>query len=107
MIKSVLSKIANNIWLFICLTLGSLLITAILSSIPVYTDGALRKMLNSELINYQYDTGKTAGQYYTSINFASDYSSNGALGRPERSSITFSMKTTSVIPILSKAACFV
>ncbi len=79
MIKSVLSKIANNIWLFICLTLGSLLITAILSSIPVYTDGALRKMLNSELINYQYDTGKTAGQYYTSINFASDYSSNGAL----------------------------
>ncbi|MBO4327235.1 MAG: ABC transporter permease [Clostridia bacterium] len=79
MIKSVLSKIANNIWLFICLTLGSLLITAILSSIPVYTDGALRKMLNSELINYQYDTGKTAGQYYTSINFASDYTSNGAL----------------------------
>jgi putative ABC transport system permease protein len=79
MIKSVLSKMANNIWLFICLTLGSLLITAILSSIPIYTDGALRKMLNSELINYQYDTGKTAGQYYTSINFASDYTSNGAL----------------------------
>ena len=79
MIKSVLSKIANNIWLFICLTLGSLLITAILSSIPIYTDGALRKMLNSELVNYQYDTGKTAGQYYTSINFASDYTSYGAL----------------------------
>jgi len=79
MIKSVLSKIANNIWLFVCLTLGSLLITAILASIPIYTDGALRKMLNSELVNYQYDNGKSAGQFYTSINFANDYTSNGAL----------------------------
>ena len=79
MIKSVLSKMANNIWLFICLTLGSLLITSILSSIPIYTDGALRKMLNSELVNFQYDTGKTAGEYYTRINLASDYSSSGAL----------------------------
>ncbi len=79
MLKSVLSKMANNIWLFICLTLGSLLITAILSSIPVYTDGALRKMLNSELVNFQYDTGKTAGELYTSINFASEYSSNRTL----------------------------
>ena len=70
---------ANNIWLFICLTLGSLLITSILSSIPIYTDGALRKMLNSELVNFQYDTGKTAGEYYTRINLASDYSSAGAL----------------------------
>ncbi|MBO5077570.1 MAG: ABC transporter permease [Clostridia bacterium] len=79
MIKSVLSKMANNIWLFICLTLGSLLITSVLSSIPIYTDGALRKMLNSELVNFQYDTGNTAGEYYTRINLASDYSSAGAL----------------------------
>ena len=49
MIKSVFRKIANNFWLFFCLILGSLLITAILAAIPIYTDGALRKMLRIEL----------------------------------------------------------
>lgn len=85
MLKSVLNKIANNIWLFICLTIGSLMITAILSSIPIYTDGALRKMLNTELNNYQAEKGKSAGQYYTSISFGSDYTSNGALNLIEES----------------------
>ena len=49
MLKSVFRKIANNFWLFFCLILGSLLITAILAAIPIYTDGALRKMLDVEL----------------------------------------------------------
>lgn len=81
MIKSVLNKIANNFWLFMCLTVGSLLIAAILSSIPIYTEGALRKMLTNDLNRFvTTDNGyDSPGQMYTEIWFDSEYSGLGII----------------------------
>ena len=64
MIKSVLSKIKNNIWRFVCLIVGSLLIAGILSSIPIYTEGTLRQMIDIELGKYEDENGVPAGQMY-------------------------------------------
>lgn len=77
MIKSVFRKIANNFWLFFCLILGSLLITSILAAIPIYTDGALKKMLNVELDKYsnQNDGYASPGEVNFNINFRGEYTS--------------------------------
>ncbi len=75
MLKSVFRKIANNFWLFFCLILGSLLITAILAAIPIYTDGALRKMLDVELDQFATENEGYAspGEMYGVINYRSEY----------------------------------
>lgn len=75
MINSVFRKIANNIWLFLCLALGSLLITSILAAIPIYTDGAMRKMLTTELNDYSMQTGEyvSPGEMYGRIYFSGIY----------------------------------
>lgn len=75
MLKSVFRKIANNFWLFFCLILGSLLITAILAAIPIYTDGALRKMLDVELNQFATKNEEyvSPGEMYGVINYRSEY----------------------------------
>ncbi len=79
MIKSVLNKIANNIWLFLCLTLGSLLITAILASVPIYSNGSLQKMLSVEQTQYEESNGVSAGQTYVRVRFGEEYSAKAFL----------------------------
>ncbi len=75
MLKSVFRKIANNFWLFFCLILGSLLITSILAAIPIYTDGALRKMLDVELNKFanENDEYVSPGEMYAYINYRGEY----------------------------------
>lgn len=66
MIKSVLSKIKSNIWMFVSLVVGSLLITSVLACIPMYTMGTLRQMLSTEMKAYERDNRKPAGQLFFS-----------------------------------------
>ncbi len=91
MVKSVFRKIANNFWLFFCLILGSLLITAILASIPIYSDGALRKMLTVELDNFSEsgDGYISPGEIYTEMNFRGEYSPSGIKSVIEETSDRF------------------
>ncbi len=81
MIKSVFRKIANNFWLFFCLILGSLLITAILAAIPIYTDGALRKMLKIELDKFSMENNEyvSPGELYAELYFRGEYAPSGVL----------------------------
>ncbi|MBP5313275.1 MAG: FtsX-like permease family protein [Clostridia bacterium] len=64
MIKSVISKIKSNIWMFICLIVGSLLITGVMACIPMYTMGTLRQMLSTEMKAYERENGRPSGQLY-------------------------------------------
>lgn len=50
--------------MFVCLIIGSLLITGILSSIPMYTAGTLRQMLAIELKRYEDEYGVPSGQMF-------------------------------------------
>ena len=51
MLFIVLRKIFNNKWLIACLLAGSILAVAMVSSIPMYTDGILQRMLVKDMEN--------------------------------------------------------
>ena len=63
MLKTVLRRMFSNSWLIICLLLGSIMATALVSCIPIYTDGILQRMLTKDMESYQLETGKFPGQY--------------------------------------------
>lgn len=63
MLKIVLRRMFSNSWLIICLLLGSIMATALVSCIPIYTDGILQRMLTKDMESYQLDTGRFPGQY--------------------------------------------
>ncbi len=64
----VLRKIMNNKWLMVCLLVGSILAVAMVSSIPLYTDGILQRMLTKDLEAFQQDTGYYPGRYTMDLN---------------------------------------
>ncbi len=63
MLKTVLRRMFSNFWMIICLLLGSILATALVSCIPIYTDGIMQRMLTKDMENYQLETGKFPGEY--------------------------------------------
>ena len=50
--------------MFVCLIVGSLLITGVLACIPMYTMGTLRQMLSTDLRSLERETGRPSGQLY-------------------------------------------
>lgn len=63
MLKMVIRRMFSNLWMVICLLIGSILATALVSCIPLYTDGILQRMLTKDLENYQVKTSNFPGQY--------------------------------------------
>jgi len=63
----------NNPWMMICLLIGSILAVAMVSSIPIYTDGVLQRMLIKDAESYQTKTGFYPGIYHVEGNFYSSY----------------------------------
>jgi putative ABC transport system permease protein len=53
MIQMILRKMLNNLWMVACLLLGSILAVALISSIPVYTEGILQRLLTKDLEQFQ------------------------------------------------------
>lgn len=53
MLLLVIRKMLNNRWMVSCLLIGCILAVAMISSIPMYTDGVLQKTLMGEMANYQ------------------------------------------------------
>ena len=53
----VFRKMINKKWMTLCLLIGFILAVAMVSSIPIYTDGVLQRMLTRDLENHQVSTG--------------------------------------------------
>lgn len=68
MLRIVLRRMLNNLWMVVCLLIGSILATALVSCIPIYTDGILQRMLTKDLEQYQLDSGNFPGQYDVKAN---------------------------------------
>ncbi|MCX7923769.1 MAG: ABC transporter permease [Clostridia bacterium] len=68
----ILRKMKKNLWLVLCLLLGLVICVALVSSIPIYTQGALQKMIVRDLENYQQENNIFPGIYR--INISMDYS---------------------------------
>jgi len=79
MLTMVLRKMINNKWMVLCMLIGFILAVAMVSSIPIYTDGVLQRMLIRDLENHQLTTRDFPGKYYTSANLYSSYRINERL----------------------------
>jgi len=52
----------------LCLLIGFVLVVAMVSSVPIYTDGVLQRMLTKDLENYQEESGIYPGSYQVELN---------------------------------------
>lgn len=73
LLRMVLRRMFSNLWMVVCLLVGSILATALVSCIPIYTDGILQRMLTKDLENYQVETGNFPGQYSVDANLYYNY----------------------------------
>jgi putative ABC transport system permease protein len=62
MLTLVLRKMLSNTWMVLCLLLGSLLAVALISSIPVYTEGILQRLLTKDLEQFQLTSQQYPGR---------------------------------------------
>ncbi|MCK5128403.1 MAG: FtsX-like permease family protein, partial [Clostridiales bacterium] len=74
MLSLVLRKILNNKWLIICLLLGMIITVAMVSSIPLYTNGILQRLLVKDLETYQQEEGVHSGLYEIRLDLYQTYS---------------------------------
>ena len=72
----VFRKILNNKWLMLCLLFGFIVVVAMVSAVPMYSNAILQKMLNDDLISYQGSHSIYAGLYQTRASYGL-YSNTG------------------------------
>ncbi len=70
MLFIVLRKMMRNHWMVLCLLIGSILSVAMISSIPMYTDAVLERMLIKDLEKYQEDSGYFPGRYFAKLSYS-------------------------------------
>ncbi len=75
----VLRKMLKNKWMVVCLLTGAVLAVAMISSIPIYTDGVLQRMLTKELEQYQKSTRVFPGQCLVQASIYSHYGSDNRI----------------------------
>lgn len=64
---AVIKRIINNKWMFLSMIIGIVLSTAMISSIPIYTEGIMQRVLIKDLENFQKDTGRYPGAFEVSL----------------------------------------
>jgi len=69
----------SNKWMVLCLLVGFILAVAMVSSIPMYTDGILQRMLTKDLENYQISSGYFPGRYHISTSIYSHYAEDSRI----------------------------
>jgi putative ABC transport system permease protein len=105
MIRLVLRKMRNTPWMIICLLIGSILAVAMVSSIPMYTDGVLQRMLIRDAEAYQLKTGFYPGRYHIKGSFYSNYKpeDRARAYRVFNNHISNSMAPLINLPVITKA----
>ena len=59
-------KMRNTKWMVLCLFIGFLLAAGMMSTIPIYMDASLQRMLIKDMEQYQLDNGAFPGLYSVS-----------------------------------------
>ena len=73
MLEFLFRKIINNKWLFLCLLIGALAACGIFSTIPLYTNAILQKVLTKDLENDHLKSGKSPGAYSVQLTGSGQY----------------------------------
>lgn len=74
----ILRKMAKNLWLELSLLFGLILTVSLISSMPIYTNASLQRMLLKDLENVQVKTGKYPGLHYSTAFLPADISPEDA-----------------------------
>lgn len=69
MFQRLIRKMLSNKSMVACLLLGLILAVAMISSIPIYSEGILQRMLVKDLENYQSTTNNYPGAYFIQFKF--------------------------------------
>jgi len=69
MLRMVLKKMFRNRWLVACLLAGSIVAVALVSSIPVYTQATLQRLLTRDLERFQQQMNMFPGRYTLGTGF--------------------------------------
>jgi putative ABC transport system permease protein len=67
LLAMIIRKMIKNKWLELSLLLGLMLSVAMVSTIPIYTDAILQRMLIKDLENRQIKTNQYSGLYWSSL----------------------------------------
>ncbi len=73
MLNMLLRKMLNNRWMVLSLLLGSILVVAMVSSIPLYTKGVLQRMLTRDLESLQERSGYFPGRFLVKADISARY----------------------------------
>ncbi|MBP7175682.1 MAG: ABC transporter permease [Thermoclostridium sp.] len=73
MLEFLFRKIINNKWLFLCLLIGALAACGVFSTIPLYTNAILQKVLTKDLENNHLQKGKSPGAYTVQLTGGGQY----------------------------------
>ena len=68
----IIRKMIKNKWLVISLLLGMIMTTSLVSTMPIYSEAILSRMLVKDLEQLQLDKGTYPGTYYTKIALTDD-----------------------------------
>lgn len=69
----------NTKWMVICLLIGFVMASAMMSTIPLYMNASLQRMLVKDMQSYQVDNGEYPGIYSASYNLNLDLESDKQL----------------------------
>ena len=67
LITMIIRKMIKNKWLVISLFMGMVMTTALVSTMPIYSESILSRMLVKDLEQLQLDKGTYPGTYYTKV----------------------------------------
>lgn len=74
MLTVLFRKIRSTKWMVMCLFIGFLLAAGMMSSVPIYMDASLQRMLIKDMESYQLQSGKFPGMYNIQTGLKSDVS---------------------------------
>lgn len=73
MFLMVVRKMLNNRWMVLCLLIGITIAVAMVSTVPMYTDGVLQRMLIKDLESYQEESGNYPGTLHIKADLSSRF----------------------------------
>ena len=79
MFNLVIRKLIRNKWISLCLIAGLVIAVALVTSIPMYSEGALQRVFRDDLISYMERTGIYPGGLTASRSFNSAHHSRQAI----------------------------
>ena len=65
-------KMRNTKWMVLCLFIGFLMAAGMMTTVPIYMDASLQRLLIKDMEQYQLDTGEYPGSYIVSKNVAAN-----------------------------------